>query len=78
MIQAHYEYGFWCKKKTTVEVIKEGAFLGTYFREIYSKINLKCQKESQKEFDELKNINQKYLCSRYHDVIVNKYGVKSE
>ena len=28
-------------KKTPVEVIKEGAFGGTYFREIYSDVNNK-------------------------------------
>ena len=31
---------------------------------------------SWKEFDELKNIYQKYYCSNYYDVSVNKYGVK--
>ena len=29
-----------------------------------------------KEFDQLKNIDQKYYCSDYYDVSVNKYGVK--
>ena len=28
------------------------------------------------EFDQLKNIDQKYYCSSYYDVSVNKYGVK--
>ena len=50
--------------KTPVEIIKEGAFGGTYFRDIYSGINGKWYKKSWKEFDELKNID------------VNKYGVK--
>ena len=40
--------------KTPVEVIKEGAFGGTYFRDIYSGVNNKCYKKSWKEFDELK------------------------
>ena len=31
---------------------------------------------SWKEFDELKNIDQKYYCSNYYDVSVNKYGAK--
>ena len=31
---------------------------------------------SWKEFDELKNIDQKYHCSNYYDITVNKYGVK--
>ena len=64
--------------KTTVEVIKEGAFVRTYFRDIYPKIDVKWHKKSWKEFDQLKNINQKYYCSRYDDVSVNKYGVKCE
>ena len=32
--------------------------------------------KSWKEFDELKNIDQKYYCSNHYDVNVNKYGVK--
>ena len=28
------------------------------------------------EFDQLKDIDQKYYCSDYYDVSVNKYGVK--
>ena len=62
--------------KMPVEVIKEGAFEGTYFREIYSGINEKLYKESWKEFDQLKNINRKFYCSDYYDVSVIKYGVK--
>ena len=62
--------------KTPVEVIKEGAFGGTDFRDIYSGINGKWYKTSWKEFDELKNIDQKYYCSNYYDVSVNKYCVK--
>ena len=62
--------------KMPVEVIKEGAFGGTYFREIYSGINEKLYKESWKEFDQLKNINWKFYCSDYYDVSVIKYGVK--
>ena len=64
--------------KTTVEVIKKGAFGGTYFRDIYSSVNNKWYKNSWKEFDELKNIDQKSYCSNYYDVSVNKYGVKCE
>ena len=62
--------------KMPVEIIKEGAFGGTYFRDIYSGINGKWQKKTLKEFDQLKDIDQKYYCSDYYDVIVNKYGVK--
>ena len=62
--------------KTLVEIIKEGAFGGTYIRDIYSGINDKWYKMSWKESDALKNIDQKYYCSNYYDVSVNKYGVK--
>ena len=64
--------------ETLIEVIKEGAFAGTYFRDIYSSVNGKWYKRSWKEFDQLKNIDQKYYCSDYYDVSVNKYGVKCE
>ena len=63
-------------KKASVEVIKEGAFGGTCFRDIYSGVNGKWYRKSWKEFDELKNIDQKYYCSNYFDVSVNKYGGK--
>ena len=62
--------------KTPVEVIKEGAFGGTYFRDIYSNVTGKWYKKSWKEFDQLKDIDQKYYCSSYYDVSVNKYGFK--
>ena len=45
--------------KTLVEIIKEGAFGGTYFRDIYSSVNGKWYKKAWKEFDQLKNIDQK-------------------
>ena len=61
--------------KTPVEVISEGALGGTYFRDIYSGINGEWYKKSQKEFDELKNIDQNYYRSS-HYVSVDKYGVK--
>ena len=62
--------------KMPIETIKEGAFGGTYFRDIYSGINWKLHKRSWKEFDQLKDIDQKFYCSDYYDVSVNKYGVK--
>ena len=62
--------------KTPVEVIKEGAFRGTYFRDIYSGVNGKWYKNSWKEFDVLDNIDEKYYCSDYYDVSVNKYVAK--
>ena len=62
--------------KTPVEVIKEGAFGRAYFRKIYSGVTGKCYKKSWKEFDQLKDVDQKYYCSSYYDVSFNKYGVK--
>ena len=62
--------------KTPVKIIKEGAFGGTYFRDIFSSINGKWYRKSWKEFDALENIDQKYYCSSYYDVSVKKYGVK--
>ena len=62
--------------KTPIELIKEGAFGGTYFREIYSSINEKWYKNSWKEFFQLKNIDAKFCTSDYYDVNVNKYGLK--
>ena len=62
--------------KTPVEIIKEGAFGGTYFRNIYSGVTGKQYKKSWKEFDQSKGIDQKFYCSDCYDVSVNKYGVK--
>ena len=62
--------------KTPVEVIREGTFGGTYFRDIYSGVTENWYKNSWKEFDQLKDIDQKFYCSDYYDVSVNKYGVK--
>ena len=62
--------------KTPIEVIKEGAFGGTYFRDIYSGINEKWYWNSWKVFDQLKNIDLKFYCSDYYDASVNKCGVK--
>ena len=58
------------------EVIREGAFGGTYFRDIYRSVTGKRYQKSWKKFDHFKDIDQKYYCSDYYDVIVNKYGVK--
>ena len=43
--------------KTPIEIIKEGAFGGTYFRNIYSNVSDRWYKNSWKEFKELENIN---------------------
>ena len=62
--------------KTPADIIKEGAFGGTYFRDIYSGIKGKRYRKSWKESNVLKNIDQKYYCSNYYVASVNKYGVK--
>ena len=62
--------------KTPIEIIKEGAFGGTYFRDIYSGINEKWFKNSWKEFVQIKTIDGKFYGSDYSDVNVNIYGVK--
>ena len=58
------------------EVVKKGAFGGTYFRNIYSGANDKFYKDSRKEFKELKSINKKYYASAFYDASLNKYGAK--
>ena len=63
--------------KTPIEIIKEGAFGGTYFRHIYSSVNKKWYKYSWKEF-KLKKIDAKFYTSDYYNINVNKYGVKCE
>ena len=62
--------------KTPIEIIKEGAFSGSCFRDMYSVINGKWYKISWKEFVHLKNIDAKFYASDYYDVNVHIYGVK--
>ena len=62
--------------KTPVEKIKEGAFGGTYFRDIYSSVNGKWYRNSSKEFTFLRDLDPKLYSSNYYDVNVNKYGLK--
>ena len=62
--------------KTPVEVINEGAFGGTYFRDIYSNVNNRWYKNSWKEFSVLKDIDPRYYFSDYYDINLNKYSVK--
>ena len=62
--------------KTPIQIIKEGAFGGTYFRDVYSNINKLWYKNSWKEIICLKNIDPKFYPSDYYDINVNKYRVK--
>ena len=62
--------------KSPVEVISEGAFGGTYFRDIYSGVNGKWYRNCWKEFKFLGDIDNKLYASSYYDVTVIKYGVK--
>ena len=62
--------------KSPVDVINEGAFGGTYFRDIYSGVNGKWYRNSWKEFKFLSDMDKKLHASSYYDVKVNKYGVK--
>ena len=62
--------------KTTIEVIREGAFGGTFFRDIYSGINEKMVQKFVGRICSVKNIDAKFYASDYYDVNANKYGVK--
>ena len=73
MIEEDCKYGFFSPHKTPIEIIKEGAFGGTYFKDIYSNINKKWYKNSWKEFIHLKNIDPKFYASEYYDINVNKW-----
>ena len=57
--------------KTPIEIIKEGAFGGTYFRDIHFDINKKWYKNSWKEFVHLKSIDAKFYALDYYDANVN-------
>ena len=50
MREEYCKYGFQ-SKKIPIEVIREGAFGGTYFRDICSGLSGKWYKNSWKEFD---------------------------
>ena len=53
--------------KTPIEIIREGAFGGTYFRDIYSGVNGKWYRNSWKEFNFLEDIDPKLYASNYYD-----------
>ena len=51
--------------KTPIEIINEGAFGGTYFRDIYSNVNNKWYNNSWNFFDFLKGIDKILYASNY-------------
>ena len=63
--------------KTPVDIIKEEAFGGNYFRDIYSGANRKWYRRSWKEFNEIKSFDQKFYSSSYYYVKLNRYKVKT-
>ena len=66
-----------CKPNISpVEVIKKGAFGGTYFRDIYYGVNGKFCKNSWEELKDLESINKKYYGFDFYDASLNKFGVK--
>ena len=48
-----------------VDVIKKGAFGGTYFRDIYSGVNNRWYFDCWKEFKELESIEKRYYTSDF-------------
>ena len=63
--------------KTTTEVIKEGSFGSTYFRDIYLTLKIDTYfKNSWKAFNSLKNTDPQYHSSSFYDIKINKYGIK--
>ena len=62
--------------KAPIQITKEGAFGGTYFRDIFSCVNNKWYRDSWKEFKELEGIDKKYYCSDFYDVSLNKYALE--
>ena len=61
--------------KTPIETIEEE---GTYFRDIFSGINGKWYRKSQRELHELKHVNKKYYYSNYFNIRINKLKVNLE
>ena len=62
--------------KNPIEIIKEGAFGGTYFRDTYSGVNCKWYRNSWKELAFLCDIDPKLYLSNYYDTNVNKHKIK--
>ena len=50
-------------------------FGGTYFRDTYCGVKGKLYKNSWKELNDLKNIDQNFYWTNYYDVEVNIYDI---
>ena len=48
------------ENRTPMEVIKEGAFEGTYFRDMHLGVNGKLDRNSGRKFNDLEDIDWKY------------------
>ena len=60
-----------CPNKKPIQIIREGAFGGTYFRDVYSNINKKMvQKFMERIYSS--NIDPKFYALDYYDINVNK------
>ena len=62
--------------KIPTKEIKEGWFLGRYFKDIYSRGKGKWDQNSWIGLKELNGIENHYYSSNYYDAEVNKYSVK--
>ena len=54
--------------KAPAEVINEGAFGGTYFRDVYSGVNGRWYRNNWKKFDFLRGVDTNYYASSFYDV----------
>ena len=64
--------------KTPIEIIKEGAFGGTYFRDIYSNVSKKWYKKSWKEFNQLKILTRSIIIQIIMMLVLINIVLKAE
>ena len=75
MIKEHYNMNFY-PNKIHVEILKEGLYGGTYFKNIYSDATNKWSSDFWKDFRDIIDGNDpKYFNSRFYDTPINKYVV---
>tara|TARA_Y100000389_G_scaffold191142_1_gene216819 strand:+ start:3649 stop:5133 length:1485 start_codon:yes stop_codon:yes gene_type:complete len=72
------DYPDFTPNMTPREIFKAGAFGGTYWRPIYSKVNRQKYKNRHKNYPAAwwKGIPEKHLSSSECDIKINKYGVR--